>query len=327
LTRGNVELLRQIGDLALNDEGLASEGADALRDSPRFSEIEEAVGLSRLAAVDTEDEESSDADDAGESDGARGDASNSDDWKRYSTEQNRQLGMTSFDSPIVSRAMTVLRKSSLVSIVVRSSERIEDQELKRDIVKAALQLWSVTFDELWNDETLNRGLSGAISRAIVAGHEDSVTDQQEQLRREKGLKNLLLGLVVMSGVISDLASSKLAKALRHVLNSGDLDSDILARTLGAIALAESSRLHEPEWLNELRKTYSDAGKKTISRELIFAYLLLVVGKLQPGHEANEDIFSFIADLALDAAGNTGPAVRSTEKSRIMKRIKRRLESK
>jgi hypothetical protein len=236
--------------------------------------------------------------------------------------------MTSFDSPeLVSRAMTVLRKVSLVSIVVRSSERIEDQKLKRDVVMSALRLWSVAFSELRVDEVLSSGLDGAIARAVVARVGGESADKPETERRESGLKNLLLGMVVMSGVISDLASSKLVKALRDVLESGDIESDILATTLGAIALAEGLRSHEPTWVNELRKVYVHTGKRSVSRELIFGYLIFVLRDIQPGADMDEEFLSFLADLALDASGHTGPAIRSTEKNRVMERIKRRANAK
>jgi hypothetical protein len=331
LTRGNIELLRRIGELALSDEGLSQRAREITNGNPDFGGIDDVVGFSGLAAVNSDgsdenaemDEE--DVDDSEELDENRASAG---EWKEYLTEQDRQLRMTSFDSPeLVSRAMTVLRKVSLVSIVVRSSERIEDQKLKRDVVMSALRLWSVAFSELRVDEVLSSGLDGAIARAVVARVGGESADKPETERRESGLKNLLLGMVVMSGVISDLASSKLVKALRDVLESGDIESDILATTLGAIALAEGLRSHEPTWVNELRKVYVHTGKRSVSRELIFGYLIFVLRDIQPGADMDEEFLSFLADLALDASGHTGPAIRSTEKNRVMERIKRRANAK
>lgn len=323
LTRGNIELLQRIGELANSDPGLSRAARDHSEDKP----VLDFSGLTRgdLNDSDTGPEVEREPDVA--SPGAEENQSSAGEWKQYLTEQDRQQGLTSFDAPeLVSRSMTVLRTVSLVSIVVRSSERIEDQKLKRDVVKSALLLWSVAFDELREDVVLSSGLDNAISRAIQKRSGGENADGRESERRRKGLNRLLLGLVVMSGVISDLSSSKLAKALREVLESGEIKSDVLATTLGAIALAEGLRAHDTTWLSELRKTYLQVGKKPISRELIFAYLMYVISDTGSGVDVYDDVLAFLADLVLDAGGRTGPARRSTEKTRVMETLRQRLSA-
>jgi hypothetical protein len=199
------------------------------------------------------------------------------------------------DLSLISKAFSVL---TLVSTVLRDSELVTDQDLKRRTLQRALALWGHAIELVESDADFregNREIGTAVANAIGVPK-----DKAEQFIED--FQNVAPGLMAFGGMASTLSSSKLSRILHESLT----DERFLAQPRGAVAGAMLSVLVQgPKWAHDMRVVQGRYSSLPIAQEVLLRLAFAVYLGEFLDLEDESELRALLTTQALDERGLTG----------------------
>ena len=214
------------------------------------------------------------------------------------------------DLPPIPRMYIAL---GLISNLLRDTEIITDQELRKDVLKDVLLGWAQIADRIEtevNFETVSEVVAGRLA---------------EELQIPKKLRDNFIDEVVtmlplafaMSGISSSLSSQKLVRAILRGLTEGTLKEDVRTAVLGMYVLLDVGAEGWSTPLKELLENYANipAVRLTVRRQVLMKYMKR---ELSPNDEKNTQ--EFLVDQLLRERYGTSRE-RSEKRGLVIEKLK------
>lgn len=208
------------------------------------------------------------------------------------------------DMSLISKAISVL---TLVSTVLRDSELVTDQDLKRRTLQRALALWGHLIELVESDQDFRAGnhdIATAVAKTIGVPA-DKVSAFVEDF------ENIAPGLMAFGGMSATLSSTKLSRILHESLT----DDQFLAHPRGAIAGAMLSvAVQGPKWSRDMRVVQERYWQLPVAQEVLYRLAFAVyMGEFLEAEDESE-LRSLLTTQAVDErrlAGSERSAARSS----------------
>ena len=218
------------------------------------------------------------------------------------------------DLPPIPRLVTTL---GLISNLLRDTEVVTDQELRREVLKDVLIGWAQLADRFEQEDNFAEMSHAAATRLaqdfkIPNKHLDKFVNE---------VVAVLPLALAMGGISATLSSQKLVRAVARGMVAGDLNNDIRTAVLGMYLLIDVAATGWTEPLEVLLDQYnnSSAVSLTIRRLILMAYMQ---DNLSADDEANSQKFLVNQMLSerygttRERAQNKGRVIESLTKFRL-----------
>ncbi|WP_290806985.1 SIR2 family protein [Herbiconiux sp.] len=185
---------------------------------------------------------------------------------------------------------------SLVSVVLRDSEEVDDLALKRQSLETVLRGWGYLSDALHDDESFQE-----LAIRLRAQAEDELGSDEKGF--VENLIKLLPSLIMHTGIVSALASRKLLVTAREV---ADLEATKLDARLAIPSALLIESIGELGWEAQVDALIEPFETTPVVEEFVTIVLLMAYHQAKPGSPLEKrlkDILSrgYLARLKFDNA--------------------------
>jgi hypothetical protein len=316
LGRGNRILLSRIADFNETVFGRSPELEAATL--PRWGLIEEGEGVSNVEALETQvrievptpEERQRRRDEAW----ARWEAEHADDPEREDFEDEAEMDLID----------ELLQTARIFSTVLRGSERLEDLDLKSQLLQRAVRQWGQIAILLAVEERVHGSIREHLRERIE--EESPAKSKQESEQREilaHRVVNAFFGSFVQAMMATSLGTRKLDGILAEVLDADAFFENVPCALFGTLLFGELESDQGSEWLNYCEKLFARHRQYMFVNDLLYIFLQRKY-HFGPVREADRTrLANLIVEAVLDLNGITGSEGRSRGRINILQGLRQK----